>query len=324
MVSTRAGPADDHDHAGSGGHGHGHNHGIGAGRPGATAHVGRLRIVLAMVVAFLLVQVGVGVVTGSLAVWSDAGHMATDGLGIAMSLAAISAARSSRSGGGHRTFGWYRLEILAALANSVLLIGVGVYVLIEAAQRFGDPPDVATAPVFVVGVVGLALNLTSMLILRADAADNLNVRGAYLEVVADALGSVAVIVSAVVMAITDWAWVDPLIGAAIGLFILPRAWRLGRDAVRVLVQAAPRHLDPAVVHDALADVAGVTSVHDFHLWTLTSDMDVVTAHLGVGDGVDTGSVLASAQQLLATRFDLTHATLQVERDRGEPCDHPDW
>jgi cobalt-zinc-cadmium efflux system protein len=259
-----------------------------------------------------------------LAVLGDAGHMATDALGIGMSLAAITAAaRGARAARPtHRTFGWYRLEILAALANSALLLGVGVFVLIEAVRRFDDPPHVPSWPVLAVGVVGLAVNLVSMALLRHGAADNLNVRGAYLEVMSDALGSVAVIVSALVTAAFGWVRADAVIGAAIGAFIVPRAWQLGRDALRVLVQAAPAHLDPQAVQAALRAVAGVEDVHDLHIWTLTSQMDVVTAHLTVAPGADTAAVLDRARKRLALEFHLTHATLQIEPQAD--CGHPDW
>lgn len=306
-----------------GGHGH-HDHGTGAGRAGVGEHVGALRAVLLLVLVFLVVQVFVGWRTSSLAVLSDAGHMATDALGIGMSLAAITAAtRGVRPGrGAHRTFGWYRLEILAALANSVLLIGVGVYVLIEAISRFDDPPDVATWPVLAVGVAGLGINVVSMALLRHGAAENINLRGAYLEVVADALGSIAVIVSAVVTALFGWARADAVFGAAIGLFILPRAFRLGRDAIRVLVQAAPDHLHPETVDAALREVEGVVGVHDLHVWTLTSQMDVVTAHVTIAPEAHAGRVLDAARTRLALEFQLTHATLQIEQD--DDCAHPDW
>lgn len=288
----------------------------------ASANVSRLRIVLILVVGVLVAQLIVGLTVDSLAVLSDAGHVATDALGIGMSLAAIAAVTRSTGADDDRTFGWYRLEILAALANSALLIGVGAYVVVEAVRRLGDPHETATVPVLVIGAIGLAVNVGSMGLLHHGAAASLNVRGAYLEVMADALGSLAVIASALLSAVTGWRSVDAVAGAAIGVFILPRAWRLGRDALRVLVQAAPAHLQPAVVRDALAGIDGVTNVHDLHVWTLTSDMDVVTAHLGVSAGTDSAAVLGDARALLADRFSLTHATLQVEPD--EDCAHPDW
>jgi cobalt-zinc-cadmium efflux system protein len=300
----------------------GHDHHHVELRAGAR-HAGRLWWSFALITGFLVVQVVVGVATGSLALLSDAGHMATDALGLGMALAAIVAAnRATRAQ--HRTFGLYRLEILAALANAVLLFGVAAYVLIEAARRIDDPPEVASVPVLVVGIVGLAVNLVAFALLRAGAAESLNVRGAYFEVIADTLGSIGVIVAAGLMWLTGWGWVDPVIGAAIGLFILPRAWALGREAVRILVQAAPAGADVGAITAALADVDGVVDVHDLHVWTLTSDMEVLTAHLGIAEGTDSQSVLERSRAMLADRFHLTHATLQVEHTGCRDCDEMTW
>lgn len=268
-------------------------------------------------------QVVAGLLTSSLALLSDAGHMATDVLGLGMALAAITAAgRSSQPA--HRTFGLYRLEILAALANAVLLYGVAGYVLYEAVTRLGDPPDIASTPVLVVGLLGLAVNLVAFVLLREGASESLNVRGAYLEVVADTLGSVGVVAAAVLMRATGWGWVDPAIGAAIGLFILPRAWRLGRDALRVLVQAAPAGVDLDALVGALRAIPGVVEVHDLHVWTLTSEMDVVTAHIGTGQNVTPTEVLRAARELLDERFGLVHSTLQVEPTGDAHCEELSW
>jgi cobalt-zinc-cadmium efflux system protein len=285
-------------------------------------HAGRLKAALALVVGFLVVQVVVGLAANSLAVLSDAGHMATDAIGLGMALAAIAAAdRGARTR--YRTFGLYRLEILAALANAVLLFGVSAYVLVEAIRRLGNPAEIASMAVLIVGIVGLVVNVVCFLLLRSGAAESINVRGAYLEVVADMLGSVGVILAAVVTEITDWGWVDPAVGAAIGLFILPRAWRLGSDALRVLVQAAPHGLDVDAVNAALVGIPGVDDVHDLHVWTLTSEMDVLTAHLSVNGLVDRQEVLDAARTVLHDRFGLAHATLQVERASSD-CDDLSW
>jgi cobalt-zinc-cadmium efflux system protein len=300
----------------------GHDHSHGSVRAGAR-HARRLWISFWLIVGFLVVQVATALATGSLALLSDAGHMATDALGLGMALAAITAANRATHAG-HRTFGLYRLEILAALANAVLLFGVAGWVLVEAARRLGDPPDIPSLPVLLVGVVGLAVNLVAFLLLRQGATESLNVRGAYVEVMADLLGSVGVIVAAVVMGLTGWGWVDPVIGAAIGVFILPRAWRLGRDALRILVQAAPAGLDLDAIRSCLSDIPGVTDVHDLHVWTLTSEMDVLTAHLAVQDSRTTQRVLAAAKSVLADRFQLTHATLQVESGDLHDCDEMTW
>lgn len=305
-----------------GAHDHGHSHGHSHARAGAR-HAGALCMAFALIVAFLGVQLVVGLATGSLALLSDAGHMATDALGMGMALAAIGVA-SRPDTADHRTFGLYRIEILAALANAVLLFAVAGYVLFEAVRRLDNPPEVASLPVFVVGVIGLAVNLVAFLLLRRGAADSLNVRGAYLEVVADTLGSVGVIVAAGVMWLTDWTWVDPVIGAGIGLFILPRAWALGRESLRVLVQAAPPGIDLDEVRAGLSGLEGVVDVHDLHVWTLTSEMDVVTAHISVADSARTQPVLEHARTLLTERFGLTHATLQVEVGPSRECDELTW
>lgn len=301
---------------------HGHNHGTSAPRAGAR-HVRPLLISLGLTFAFLIVQVVTGFVTGSLALLSDAGHMATDVLGLGMALAAIQAASHAQNHP-QRTFGLYRLEILAALANAVLLFGVAGYIGFEAINRLSNARDVASTPVLVVGVIGLVINVIAFKLLRAGSKESLNVRGAYLEVMSDMLGSIGVIAAAIIWGITGWTWVDPVIGAAIGLFILPRAYKLGRTAIRVLVQSAPEHLNVAALQADLATIAGVIDVHDLHVWTLTSEMDVASAHLMVASGVDTHSVLDQARVLLAERYGITHATLQVEPDDHQGCEELTW
>ena len=301
---------------------HGHNHGAAAMRAGAR-HMRPLLISFGLIVAFLVVQVFTGIVTGSLALLSDAGHMAPDALGLGMALAAIQAASKARVHP-RRTFGLYRLEILAALVNAVLLFGVAGYVLFEAVRRLSDAPDVASTPVLIVGILGLIVNVIAFLLLRAGSKESLNLQGAYLEVLADMLGSVGVIVAAIVWGITGWSWVDPVIGAAIGVFILPRAWKLGREALRVLVQAAPARIDLAAMQVQLAGIGGVVDVHDLHVWTLTSDMEVATAHLMVAAGTDSHAVLDQARALLAAQHGITHATLQVEPDDHRGCEEMTW
>jgi cobalt-zinc-cadmium efflux system protein len=301
---------------------HGHDHGAAAMRASAR-HVKPLVISFALIVGFLAVQIVVGIVTGSLALLSDAGHMATDALGLGMALAAIQAASGARDHP-QRTFGLYRLEILAALVNAALLFAVAGYVLFKAIGRLDDAPDVASVPVLVVGVIGLVVNIVAFLLLRAGAKESLNLRGAYLEVVSDTLGSVGVIVAAIVWGITGWTWVDPVIGAVIGVFILPRAWRLGREALQVLVQAAPDRLDVPALQRELAAIIGVVDVHDVHVWTLTSEMEVATAHLMVAVGTDSHAVLDQARHLLADRHGITHATLQVEPEDHHGCDEVNW
>jgi cobalt-zinc-cadmium efflux system protein len=301
---------------------HGHDHGAAAIRAGAR-HIRPLLISFGLIVVFSVVQVVTGIMTGSLALLSDAGHMATDALGLGMALAAIQAASKARVHP-QRTFGLYRLEILAALVNAVLLFGVAGYVLYEAIRRLSDAPDVSSTPVLIVGVLGLVVNVVAFLLLRTGSKESLNLEGAYLEVLSDMLGSVGVIGAAIVWGVTGWAWVDPVIGAAIGVFILPRAWKLGGEALRVLVQAAPARIDLAALHVELAGIGGVVDVHDLHVWTLTSDMEVATAHLMVAAGTDSHAVLDQARALLAGQHGITHATLQIEPDDHHGCDEMTW
>ena len=280
-------------------------------------------IAFAVLAVFMVVEVVGGLVSGSLALLSDAGHMLTDVIGLGMALAAIQLASRGRERS-HQTFGLYRLEILAALANAALLLGVAAYVVVEAVGRFDDPPEVASGVLLVVAGLGLAANLVAFALLRQGAKESLNLQGAYLEVLSDTVGSVAVIVSAVVIELTGWSWLDPAVGVAIGLWIVPRTWRLGAQAVRVLVQAAPPGFDLAALEADLSGLAGVVDVHDLHVWTLTSDMEVVSAHLMVSAGTDHHAVLDRARVVLRDGYQIEHATLQVEPDDHEGCQEVNW
>ncbi len=309
-----------HTHPNSGEHPtHSHDHIADAMRTG-----NRRRLLGAFLVTlvFLFVEVVFGILSNSLALLSDAGHMLTDVLGLGMALAAMQLA-GRRHKDARRTYGLYRLEILAALANGILLFGVGAYVLVEAVRRLLDPPSVANLTMLLVAVGGLLANLVAFALLRGGANDSLNLRAAYLEVVADALGSVGVIVAAVVMQLTGWPYVDPIAAAAIGLFILPRTWRLTGQALRILVQAAPPHLDLDELSQALLELEGVVDVHDLHCWTLSSQMEVASAHLKVCRGADAAVILRSARTVLGDRFSVGHATLQIE-DETADCRDCSW
>jgi cobalt-zinc-cadmium efflux system protein len=298
-------------------HSQGHAHGAGA------RHKGRLAAAFAVLATLMVVEFAGGLATGSLALLSDAGHMLTDVLGIGMALAAIQLA-SRGSQRSHRTFGLYRLEILAALANAVLLLGVAGYVLVEAIGRLDDGPEVDAGPVLVVAAAGLAANLVAFALLRPGAGESLNVEGAYLEVLADTVASIGVIAGAAVIAVTGWTWVDPVVGVAIAAWIVPRTVRLAGRAVRILVQAAPPGTDMDAMLADLGDVDGVVDVHDLHVWTLTSDMEVASAHLVVGTAADHHSVLDQARDLLRDRYGIGHATLQIEPGDHEGCDEVGW
>jgi cobalt-zinc-cadmium efflux system protein len=280
--------------------GAGHDHGQQVLRAGEK-HRGRLWAAFALLAVFMLVEAVGAWLTDSLALLSDAGHMFTDVLGIGMALAAITAAsRASRDG--QRTFGLYRMEVLAALANAVLLFGVASYVVVEAVRRFAEPPQVLAGPMLAVAVAGLVANVGAFLLLRSGSKESLNVRGAYLEVLGDLVASVGVIVAAVVITLTE-------------------AYKLGRAALRVLVQAAPPHVDITEVRAGLLAVGGVADVHDLHVWTLTSGMEVASAHLKLTAEADLGRVLSTARQVLHDRFDIEHATLQVEPQGADDVCH---
>jgi len=285
-------------------------------------HLRPLTITFVLVAGFMVVEAVAGFWTGSLALVSDAGHMATDALGLGMALAAIVAADKAETHGRH-TFGLYRTEILAALANAMLLFGVAGYVLFEAVRRFGSTPEVLSGPMLAVAVAGLLVNLIGWRLLGPGAGESLNVEGAYVEVLADLIGSIGVIVAALIILTTGWTYADPIFGAAIGLFILPRAWRLARKAISVLIQAAPDHLDLDALREDLWEIPGVVDVHDLHVWTLTSEMDVATVHLMTGDGTDPHPVLDQARSLLQ-RHHITHATLQVEPESHQGCAEVSW
>lgn len=298
--------------------GHGHGHGLPVSASGR--HVGKLAAAFTVTAVFMVVEIGTGIATGSLALLSDGAHMVTDVLGIGLALAAIVVARRARRSPG-RTFGLYRAEVLAALANAVLLFGVAGYVLYEAVDRFSSPPAVPGGPVVLVAVLGLAANVVAFLLLRQGAAESLNLRGAYLEVVADMIGSFGVLVSGVVTLVFGWRYADPVIGVAIGLFVLPRTWTLARRSLRILFQHAPERVDVEALTRALARLPGVGEVHDVHVWTLTSGMEVASAHLTVGPDCDQSAILAAARELLAREYQLEHATLQVESGRAAATCH---
>jgi cobalt-zinc-cadmium efflux system protein len=288
-----------------------------------------LLISFVLIASFFVVEVVAGIATGSLALLSDAGHMLTDVVGLGMALAAIHLASSYGTGEGRsparqHTFGLYRLEILAAFVNSLLLFGVAIWVVVEAVRRLNEGPEVSSGPMLVVAVLGLAVNLVAFLLLREGSKESLNVEGAYLEVVADALGSVGVIIAAVLVGLFGWEWADPVFGALLGVWILPRTYRLGRQAVHILLQSAPVGFDVAGPETDLVRLPGVVDVHDLHVWTLTSEMEAVSAHLMTTESTDPHQVLDQARTLLHERYAIDHATFQVEPDSHTGCTEVAW
>ena len=295
----------------------------GASSRASSRHRRPLVLALALVSVFMVVEIVAGVLTGSLALLSDAGHMATDALGIGMALAAILAA--DRVGGaGGRTFGVYRLQILAALANAILLFAVSGYVIWEAISRLADPPRVAVVPMLVVAFAGLTVNVVAWLLLRGGARESLNVRGAHLEVLGDLIGSVGVILAGMITLTTGWPYADALVAGLVGVLILPRAARLGAEAIRVLIQAAPPGLDIDRMRAAFRSIEGVDDVHDLHVWTLTSEMEVVSAHVSMEGESSPQMVLDAARALLEDRYGITHATLQIETGRQRDLCEIGW
>ncbi|MCZ7527666.1 MAG: cation diffusion facilitator family transporter [Acidimicrobiia bacterium] len=302
--------------------GHGHDHGAAAGRAGAR-HAGRLRVVFAVVVVVLVVEAVAAVLTNSLALLSDAAHMLTDAVGLGMALAAVGLAdRMPRRGS--RTYGLYRLEILAALANALLLLGAAGYVIVEAFLSLQGDHEVDAGPMLVVAIVGLVANGVGVVLLREGARESLNVEGAFLEVLADLVGSVGVVVAGIVVLAWGWTPIDAVVGAAIGLWILPRTLRLAGRSLRILLQMAPPDLDVATLEEDLAGLPGVVGVHDLHVWTLTSEMEVASAHLVVGGADETHAVLDRARAVLSDRYGIDHATLQVEPSDHTGCEELEW
>ncbi|MFF1548465.1 cation diffusion facilitator family transporter [Streptomyces sp. NPDC058291] len=297
------------------GHDHGHTH---AHAPttgtAAAAYRGRLRVALSITLGVMVVEIVGGLLADSLALIADAAHMATDALGLGMALLAIHFA--NRPPSGNRTFGLARAEILAALANCLLLLGVGGYVLYEAVQRFLTPAATEGGLMIWFGAVGLVANMVSLTLLMRGQAESLNVRGAFLEVAADALGSVAVIISAVVILTTGWQTADPIASLAIGLMIVPRTVKLLRETLDVLLESAPKDVDMAEVRSHILALDGVQDVHDLHAWTITSGMPVLSAHVVVDsdalNAIGHEKMLHELQGCLGDHFDVEHCTFQLE------------
>ncbi|GGU15649.1 cation diffusion facilitator family transporter [Streptomyces lateritius] len=297
------------------GHDHGHSHG---GSPptgtAAAAYKGRLRIALAITLSVMVIEIIGGIVADSLALIADAAHMATDAVGLAMALLAIHFA--SRPPTDRRTFGFARAEILAALANCLLLLGVGGYVLYEAIQRFVEPAETRGGLTIVFALIGLVANMVSLSLLVRGQQESLNVRGAYLEVLADALGSVTVLISAGIILATGWQYADPIASILIGLMIVPRTVKLLRETLDVLLEAAPKGVDMAEVRAHILALPGVEDVHDLHAWTITSGMPVLSAHVVVDqaalDSVGHEKMLHDLQGCLGSHFDVEHCTFQLE------------
>jgi cobalt-zinc-cadmium efflux system protein len=272
----------------------------------------RLLAVLLLSGGYMLVEVAGALWTGSLALAADAGHMLADTGALALALfAAWIAARPPTPA---KTFGYYRVEILAALVNALLLLAVAGWILFEAYQRILAPRPVLGGPMLVIAALGLAVNVISAWLLRQGAAASLNVRAAYLEVVTDALASVGVLVAAVVVIATGWTVIDPLVSVGIAVVIVPRTWRLLTQAVNVLLEGTPAHLALGEIEAAMTQVAGVRRIHDLHVWTLTSGREAMSAHVVVDDPRESDRLLEALHAVLHARFGIDHTTIQLEKD----------
>ncbi|WP_029105979.1 cation diffusion facilitator family transporter [Mycobacterium sp. URHD0025] len=291
------------------GAGHDHSH-------SSDTRVSRMVIAAAILSGFFVLELVTALMINSIALLADAGHMLTDLVAMFMGLTAVLLARRGSTSPA-RTYGWHRAEVFTAVANAALLLGVAGFILYEAIERLGNAPDVPGVPMIVVALAGLAANAVVVMLLRSQSKDSLAVKGAYMEVVADTVGSIGVLVAGIVTVTTAWPYADVVVAVLVALWVLPRAFALARAALRILSESSPSHIDVEELRSALGAVDGVTGVHDLHVWTLVPGKDMVTAHLT--SSADTARVLDDARAVLNARG-LAHATVQVEPpDAAEDC-----
>jgi len=274
-----------------------------------------LWIALILTASFMVAEVVGGILTNSLALISDAAHMFTDSAALAISLLAIQIGKKAADK--KRTFGYHRFEILAAAFNAILLFGVAIYILVEAFLRISNPPDIQSNLMLIIASLGLLVNLIAMKLLSQSKDDSLNVKGAYLEVWSDMLGSVGVIVGALLIRWTGWGWIDSVIAVGIGLWVLPRAWALLKQSTHILLEGTPEHLNIDEIKQALSSHWGVDSIHDLHVWSISSGKSSLSVHVVCQHReVDWPDLLHQIRAMLAVRFDLHHTTIQLE---ATPC-----
>ncbi|ENX50475.1 hypothetical protein F943_00342 [Acinetobacter ursingii NIPH 706] len=294
-------------------HGHEHSHAV-----VTEENAKKLTIALSLTITFLIVEVIAGFITQSLALLSDAAHMFTDAAALAIALAAIKVAK--RPADDKRTFGYQRFEILAALFNASMLFVVAVYILFEAYQRFTHPPEIQSVGMMIVAVIGLIINLISMKILVSSAQDSLNVKGAYLEVLSDALGSVGVIIGAIIIYFTQWYWVDTIIAVLIGFWVLPRTWILLKQSINILLEGVPEEIDIEKLRQDLLALDGVESIHQLKVWAITSKNVHLTVHLFAPDA-DRNQLYRNAYEMLSHQHGISEITLQIEEDECVVHEH---
>ena len=294
-----------HDHAGHSHGGHAHNHAAGASSR-------MLGIALALTGTFLIVELVGAYLFNSLALLSDAAHMFTDAAALAIALAAVKIGQ--RPADERRTFGYRRFEILAAAFNALLLFAVAAFVLWEGISRLRVAQPVESQGMLVIAVAGLVVNLIAMRLLSAGKEQSLNVKGAYLEVWADMLGSAGVVGAAIVIMLTGWSWVDPVMAIAIGLWVVPRTWSLLKDTTQILLEGVPAHLKLADIRTAIASAPGVAGVHDLHVWSMSSNDVSLSTHIVLAEDADAETVRRGVAALLHDRFEIEHVTIQTERE----------
>ena len=269
-----------------------------------------LTVVLVMTAGFTVAEVVGGLLTGSLALLADAGHMISDNLSLGLALFAVWLA--GRPETPERSFGYKRAEILAALANGVTLVAISIWIFIEAYSRLREPPEILGGPMLVIAALGLLVNAAGAIVLSRSGSENLNTQGAMRHVVADALGSIGVIIAALVIILTGWRYADPLVSVVIGALILASSWSLLRDSTNILLEATPRDVNAEAVGRRMAGAAGVAEVHDLHIWTITSGFPALSAHVLVGQNEDCHARRRELEDLLAREYGISHTTLQVD------------
>src|SRR6185312_5795787 len=297
--------------------GAGHDH----SGPPADTRVSRMIIAAGILTGFFVIELTTALVINSIALLADAGHMLTDLVALFMGTTAVILARRGSTSPA-RTYGWHRAEVFTAVGNAVLLLGVSVFILYEAVERLHDAPEVPGVPMIVVALAGLAANAVVVMLLRSSSKESLAVKGAYMEVVADTVGSIGVLIAGVVTVTTHWPYADVVVAVFVALWVLPRAFSLARAALRILSESSPSHIDVDELRSALCAVDGVMNVHDLHVWTLVPGKDMATAHLtSCGDSAQ---VLADARAVMAARG-LEHATVQVEPpENADDCQQSGW
>ncbi len=281
---------------------------------------GRLKIVLGLTLTYLIAEIIGGILTKSLALLADAGHMFTDVGGLALALFAINVA--SRPASPEKTYGYYRAEILASLANAVILIGISFYILYEAYLRFLNPPEVQSKAMLIVAAIGFVINIAGIFILRKSSQESLNMKGAYFEVLSDMLTSIGVIIAGIIMLTTGWYYADPILSAGIGLFILPRTWILLKDAVSVLLEGTPKDVNIADLRAGILNLENVEGLHDLHVWSLTSGVNAMSVHISLATDVDYSQSLKIINDYIKSNFKIIHTTIQLEKaGNDEPLTH---